>query len=119
MAAFVLPLRASRSASARAVPLARIDIYETHFCSGHPNRMRRARPAQRRAQNVVSRTDFERLERELKRGGATRHGDPVPTADQRGDRLLETRDQRPLDELSRLQNFGDRAAFVLTDPWFC
>ena len=62
---------------------------------------------------------MQRLERELERGGATRHGDPVPTADERGDRLLEALDQRALNELSRLQNGGNGAAFVLTDPWFC
>jgi hypothetical protein len=62
---------------------------------------------------------LQRLERQLERGGATGHGDPVPAAEQRGDGLLEAFDQCSLDELSRLQHRGDSAAFVLTDPWFC
>jgi hypothetical protein len=62
---------------------------------------------------------LQRLERELERGGATRHGDTVPTADERCDRLLEALDQGALNELSRLQNGGNGAAFVLADPWFC
>lgn len=103
----------------RAVPFVRVDIDESDACASQPRRMRGARPAERRANYLVSLTDSKSLERELKRCCSARHRDSVTSPDQCGYGLLEALYQRPLNQLSGFENRGDSALLILADPRFC
>ena len=101
-----------------AVPLAWVDVDEANLRAGNSRRVRRARPAECGAEHLVACTDLENFECELKRGGAARDGDRMLASDQGSDRMLEALDERSLHEHPRLENGGDGALLVLSNPWF-
>jgi hypothetical protein len=71
-----------------------------------------ARKGDRRGDHLVSRSDPERAQHEMKAGGTGAHGDGVGGADGRREGLLEARGARTRPEPPRTQHLEDRALLL-------
>ena len=89
------------------VPLSRVDVDEAHLRAQDRDSVRRARPGQRRDEDLLTGRDPERLERHDQRGGSARDRDGVPTLAALGHHGLEAGDLGALDEHPGAQHGGD------------